>query len=111
MNRFNTSGRVVVDAKTCHRLNTDSAFEVARFGTTAVPAESKRAKQVRHPDEYGYDDRFNLKPLNVREIEPEELLLSNEEKSFTTLSDDQCLLLNATVRGFSFVEKKWFEVS
>ncbi|KAK3669115.1 hypothetical protein LTR78_011019, partial [Recurvomyces mirabilis] len=33
MNRFSTSGRVVVDAKTFHRLNPDTAFEVARLGT------------------------------------------------------------------------------
>ncbi|KAK5149296.1 hypothetical protein LTS14_010980, partial [Recurvomyces mirabilis] len=63
----------------------------------------------RQPDVYIYEDDYEPRPVNAREVETEELLLNSEEKKFTALSDDQCLLLNATVRGFSFVEKKWFE--
>ena len=71
MNRFNTSGRIVVDARTFHRLNPDTSFEVARFGDDTAHAKRKRAQRPRHPDEYDYDD-LDLPVNNGQDVEDEE---------------------------------------
>ncbi|KAF2210383.1 hypothetical protein CERZMDRAFT_69393 [Cercospora zeae-maydis SCOH1-5] len=82
LSRYNVDGRVVVDTKTYHRLNANRAFTVSAFKS----AEDKRKK--RHPS-------TELIPLDVLDVDP--------------LTDGQCLLANAMVRGFSFTEKRWFE--
>ena len=84
--RFNIQGRVMIDCKTFHRLETNQSFAVDGFSRTSKEAMRKRA-------------------LNDTDIDlvPE----SGEELLFMT--DEQCLLASATVRGFSFTEKKFMD--
>ncbi|KAK3722755.1 hypothetical protein LTR37_002327 [Vermiconidia calcicola] len=94
--RYNVEGRVVVDAKTFHRLNANMAFTVNPFKS----AEDKRSKQ-RRIQEYDDDDEddmgatLDLVPDMRLEIDP--------------LTDKQCMLASCMVRGFSFSEKRWLD--
>lgn len=95
ISRYNTDGRVVVDAKTFHRLNADYAFSVSPFKSDEDKPSKRRNIQV---DEYGDEETvetLDLVPEDKLELDP--------------LTDDQCLLANATVRGFSFAEKRWLD--
>ncbi|KXT06785.1 hypothetical protein AC578_7166 [Pseudocercospora eumusae] len=94
ISRFNTDGRVVIDTKTWHRLNSNRAFTVNKFQSD----EDKRRKR-RHVRN-DYDDEND---------EEEAELLPTDKLDLDPLTDDQCLLASATVRGFSFAEKRWFE--
>lgn len=93
VDRYNTEGRVVVDTKTFHRLNANFAFGLRPFKS----GEMKQPRPV-FDWEGGNDeneDTLDLIPEDKLELEP--------------LTDDQCLLANATVRGFSFGEKRWLD--
>lgn len=97
MSRFNVDGRVVVDTKTFHRLNANLAYSVIPF----KDASAKRAKRRRiqsaddEEDEEDGGETLDLVPDNSLDLDP--------------LTEKQLLLTNATVRGFSFTEKRWFE--
>ncbi|KAF2161566.1 hypothetical protein M409DRAFT_37534 [Zasmidium cellare ATCC 36951] len=97
MSRFNVDGRVVVDTKTFHRLNANLAYSVNPF----KDASEKRAKRRRiqsfddEEDEENGGETLDLVPDTRLDLDP--------------LSDARLLLSNATVRGFSFTEKRWFE--
>ena len=97
--RFNVDGRVVIDTKTHHRLNANRAFTVNAFKS----AEDKR-KKPRKSNNYGdYDEYDEIEDDNSTELVPQDVL------DVDPLTDDQCLLASAMVRGFSFTEKRWFE--
>ncbi|KAK3069626.1 hypothetical protein LTR53_011892 [Teratosphaeriaceae sp. CCFEE 6253] len=95
ISRFNVDGRVVVDTKTSHRLNANYSFTVNAFKSH----EDKQAKRRNiHADLYNDDanaETLDLIPEETLELDP--------------LTDAQCLLANAMVRGFSFAEKRWFD--
>lgn len=82
--RFTVEGRVMIDCKTFHRYVTDDSYSVQAFP---------------HPDagqrELALRDDWDLLPQETAPLVP--------------LSDDQCLLASATVRGFSFSEKKFLD--
>ncbi|EME85034.1 uncharacterized protein MYCFIDRAFT_187795 [Pseudocercospora fijiensis CIRAD86] len=100
ISRFNTDGRVVVDTKTWHRLNGNRAFTVNKFKSR----EDRRRKRPHVPRIHRYDDDDD----DDYEEEDTELL-PTDKLDLDPLTDDQCLLASATVRGFSFTEKRWFE--
>ncbi|GIZ44352.1 hypothetical protein CKM354_000755200 [Cercospora kikuchii] len=102
LSRYNVDGRVVVDVKTYHRLNANRAFTVNAF--KSVEDKRKKRRRANNNDyNYDYDDYDDgnedigteLVPIDVLDVDP--------------MTDDQCLLANAMVRGFSFTEKRWFE--
>ncbi|KAF2479971.1 P-loop containing nucleoside triphosphate hydrolase protein [Neohortaea acidophila] len=91
--RYNMDGRVVVDTATFHRLNANFAFSVEAFKAD----NENRAKRRRIQDE---DDDENVATLD---LVPEKTL------DLDPLTEEQCLLANSMVRGFSFTEKKWLD--
>ena len=90
--RYNIDGRVVVDTKTYHRLNADHAFVVSPF--KSKDDRTIKAHQFMDFDE-DMTDTLDLVPGRKTKIDP--------------LTDEQCLLANAMVRGFSFSEKRWLD--
>ncbi|KAK4549945.1 hypothetical protein LTR36_005246 [Oleoguttula mirabilis] len=96
ISRYNTDGRVVVDIKTYHRLNADYAFTVAAFKSDEDKLSKRR--QINGRDDY--DEVDGVETLD---------LIPEEELELDPLTDDQCMLANAMVRGFSFAEKRWFD--
>ncbi|KAK4496512.1 hypothetical protein PRZ48_012492 [Zasmidium cellare] len=97
MSRFNVDGRVVVDTKTFHRLNANLAYSVSPF-KDASDKRSKRRRIQSMDDEEDEDiatETLDLVPDTGLDLDP--------------LSDERLLLTTATVRGFSFTEKRWFE--
>lgn len=99
MDRYNIDGRVVVDTKTFHRLNANFSFSLTPFNTDVQKPRNRR----RNSDYYDndYDDADEAQE-NL-ELVPEDKL------QLDPLTDEQCLLANATVRGFSFSEKRWLD--
>jgi hypothetical protein len=96
MERYNIDGRVVVDTKTFHRLNANYAFDLQPFKSGVM----KRNFREVDDSGYGYDvgreaETNDLIPEHKLELDP--------------LTDDQCLIANAMVRGFSFSEKRWLD--
>lgn len=89
LSRHNVEGRIVVDAKTFHRLNANLAFSVQALG----PEDDKQARK-RAIDEEG-NDTLDLIP--------------DEKLQLAPMTDAQCMLASARVRGFSFAEKRWFD--
>lgn len=97
--RYSVDGRVVVDTKTSHRLGADSSFTVASFKS----GKGKSKKQARLSRfDYDIDDNGD-----EEEGEPVELLRT--QATLPSLTDQQRLLATATVRGFSFTEKRWLD--
>ncbi|TKA60914.1 hypothetical protein B0A55_12153, partial [Friedmanniomyces simplex] len=95
ISRYYTDGRVVVDTKTSHRLNANYSFTVNAFKSDA-DKQSKR-RTIRSDD---YGDNCITETLD---------LVPEEKLELDPLTDEQCLLANAMVRGFSFAEKRWFD--
>ncbi|KAM0808329.1 putative P-loop containing nucleoside triphosphate hydrolase protein [Seiridium cardinale] len=86
--RFNLTGRVMIDCKTYHRLEPNDAFSVTEIARSEA---AKRQREIRkHNDGTGLDD-FAEGQVN------DELL------------DEDRLLANATVRGFAFTHKRFLE--
>ena len=75
----------MIDCKTVHRVEPRKAFTVNAYSR---PAEAKR-KQA----------------LNSKDLQ----LIPEDDWELVSLTDDQCLLANATVRGFSFTEKSFLD--
>lgn len=96
ISRYNIEGRVVVDTKTFHRLNANYAFGVNAFKSD----EDKRKKRRRIQN---YDDSEEEGDAETMDLVPQESL------ELDPLTDEQCLLANAMVRGFSFAEKRWLD--
>lgn len=97
VDRYNIEGRVVVDTKTFHRINANYAFSLRPFNS-----DGKKQKN-RHRD-FDFDDGYNDKETaNTLDLIPMDKL------ELVPLTDDQCLLANPTVRGFSFSEKRWLD--
>ncbi|EMC97645.1 hypothetical protein BAUCODRAFT_69134 [Baudoinia panamericana UAMH 10762] len=86
--RYNCDGRVVVDTKTFHRLNANSSWNITAFKVGENEAPSRRK-------------------IAAKDGVPVDLIPQNG--ALDPLTDEQCLLSNAMVRGFSFTEKKWFD--
>ncbi|KAK0323999.1 hypothetical protein LTR82_005120 [Friedmanniomyces endolithicus] len=95
ISRYNTDGRVVVDTKTSHRLNANNSFNVSAFKSSEDKLSKRR--KIRSDD---YDGDANAETLD---------LVPEEKLELDPLTDEQCLLANAMVRGFSFAEKRWFD--
>ncbi|KAK0347632.1 hypothetical protein LTR59_006765 [Friedmanniomyces endolithicus] len=95
ISRYNTDGRVVVDTKTSHRLNANNSFNVSAFKSSEDKLSKRR--KIRSED---YDGDANAETLD---------LVPEEKLELDPLTDEQCLLANAMVRGFSFAEKRWFD--
>lgn len=94
--RYNIEGRVVVDTKTYHRLNANFAFSLRPFKSDG----KQKIRRNQYDDNYdSYDD----------EAEETIDLVPEDKLKLDPLTDDDCLLANATVRGFSFSEKRWLD--
>jgi hypothetical protein len=89
--RYNIDGRIMIDTATHHRINANSAFEVAAFPKVGG------GKRKRSSDEDEYDDELDdiVGDLTAGTLAP--------------LTDEQCLLASPMVRGFSFAEKKFLD--
>ena len=92
LNRYNIDGRVVVDTKTFHRLEANRSFSVDAFKS----AEDKQTIKRRIQE---YDDE-NMETLD---------LVPEDKLDLDPLTDEQCILANCLVRGFSFSEKRWLD--
>ena len=79
-NRISVTGRVMVDAKTYHRLDANDSFSVDEF-----------------PHNRGRRDRNNTDDFET------------EGYDFDKLSDDDLMMTNAFVRGYSFSIKRFVE--
>ena len=90
---YNIDGRVVVDTKTYHRLNANHAFSVTAFKSDADKKSKKRQIQQEYDEEMA--ETLDLVPEEKLEIDP--------------LTDEQCMLANSMIRGFSFSEKRWVD--
>lgn len=95
ISRYNVDGRVVVDAKTYHRINANQAFTVSAFKSGQDKKTVRHKIQPDDLDEDGSRETLDLVPMDQLELNP--------------LTDEQCLLASAMVRGFSFTEKRWFD--
>ncbi|KAK4184992.1 ATPase family AAA domain-containing protein 3B [Podospora australis] len=85
--KFVVNGRVMIDCKTFHRLEPNDSF-VVREGDEAGRKERSRRKATSYMN---FAAGFGEKP------------------QFDKLSDDEVILTNATVRGYSFTVKKFLE--
>ncbi|KAH6657397.1 P-loop containing nucleoside triphosphate hydrolase protein [Truncatella angustata] len=86
--RFNLTGRVMIDCKTYHRLDPNDAFSVCEIARSEA---AKRQREIRkHNDGSGLDD-------------------TGESRVEDELLDEDRLLTNATVRGFAFTHKRFLE--
>ncbi|KAK6066212.1 AAA family ATPase [Seiridium cupressi] len=84
--RFNVTGRVMIDCKTYHRIEPNDSFHV----------------KVLTNDESAKNDRARKRARGNTEFVSEEVVHDR-------LSDEDVLLCNATVRGYSFTAKKFLE--
>lgn len=90
-NRFNIDSRTMIDCFTHHRINGNTSFSVTPFPTSlATHDRNRRRKQKRSADEAE--------------------LVAGGDKTYTALTDEQCVLASALVRGFSFAEKRFFDL-
>ena len=90
--RYSIDGRVVIDTKTYHRMNTNLAFNVNPFKSNKDKKSTrKRIQQYNNGD----TETLDLVPQQKLEIEP--------------LTDEQCLIASSMVRGFSFSDKRWLD--
>ncbi|KAK4109340.1 P-loop containing nucleoside triphosphate hydrolase protein [Canariomyces notabilis] len=85
--RFNVNGRVMIDCKTYHRLEPNDAFTVTSFG---LAIRNERSRQ-----------RAMANMMFSRS--------SKEAPKFDKLSDEEAMITNATVRGYSFTAKRFLE--
>lgn len=92
VSRYNIDGRVVVDTKTFHRLEADRAFGVSPFKPEEEKQKTKR--RIQEYDEEA-EETLDLVPEDKLDLDP--------------LTDEQCILANCLVRGFSFAEKRWLD--
>ncbi|KAH9808825.1 P-loop containing nucleoside triphosphate hydrolase protein [Teratosphaeria destructans] len=95
ISRYSVEGRVAVDTKTYHRLNADFAFIVTAFESNESKANKRRRILNDDSDDEGDGNEETLD------------LVPQTQLKFDPLDDNACILANATVRGFSFAEKKW----
>ncbi|KXX80661.1 ATPase family AAA domain-containing protein 3B [Madurella mycetomatis] len=84
--RFNVTGRVMIDCKTFHRLEPNDSFIVTST------------------DETGKKERVRKKAMANMTFAS-----SNKPPKFEKLSDEDAILANATVRGYSFTAKRFLE--
>jgi hypothetical protein len=84
--RFNVNGRVMIDCKTYHRIEPNDSFHVRELSN----------------DESAKRDRARKRALGNNEFVSEKVVHDR-------LSDEDALLCNATVRGYSFTAKKFLE--
>jgi hypothetical protein len=83
--RINVKGRVMIDCKTFHRLEPNDSFLCT------------------NNDETGRRDRSRRKAMAHLEF------LGDGTKKFDKLSDEDAMLTNATLRGYSFTVKRFLE--
>ncbi|KAK3373167.1 AAA family ATPase [Lasiosphaeria ovina] len=97
--RYNINGQIMVDTHTFHRIEADEAFDLDEE-FPRLPVAS---------DEEGNSAKRNLA------LETEDWDLVSEggaakaKPTLAPLTDEQCLMASALVRGFSFTEKKFLE--
>jgi hypothetical protein len=85
--RFTVAGRVMIDCKTYHRLEPNDSFTCVPLTTESTRMERSRKRAMGQLTFAG----------------------SNGERTFEPLSDENAMLTNATVRGYSFTSKKFLE--
>ena len=101
ISRYSTDGRVVVDTKTYHRLNTNYAFNITAFKSDDdQPAKRRKNRTREYGNIYDEDDDDNTETME---------LIPDDKPQLDALTDEQCMLANSMVRGFSFAEKRWFD--
>ncbi|KAI0107854.1 P-loop containing nucleoside triphosphate hydrolase protein [Nemania sp. FL0031] len=83
--RINVQGRIMIDCKTYHRLDANDSFRVKDPASEAAKREKARRKAAGKTH------------------------FATDQQTFEKLSDENALLTNATVRGFSFTVKKFLE--
>ncbi|KAL8403740.1 hypothetical protein RB594_008845 [Gaeumannomyces avenae] len=87
--RFNVDSRTMIDCATHHRINGNSSFTLNPFPQSRAARDGKKRKQ--NPS------------TTDAELVPQEL------KKYTKLTDEQCVLASAIVRGFAFSEKRFLD--
>ncbi|KAK0731978.1 hypothetical protein B0H67DRAFT_91880 [Lasiosphaeris hirsuta] len=87
--KFTVNGRVMIDAKTYHRLEPNDSFVVKE-----LPAQNEATKRERSTRRKG----FGMAQF-----------LSDKKVVHEKLSDADAALTNATVRGYSFTNKRFLE--
>jgi hypothetical protein len=92
--RYNINGRIMIDTRTFHRVEANSAFSVNLF-----PGAKKRKQGIEDDD----SDKWNLV------TDGETPGSSGLSSPGPLLEDEQCLLATPLVRGFSFTEKKFLD--
>ncbi|KAK4096975.1 P-loop containing nucleoside triphosphate hydrolase protein [Parathielavia hyrcaniae] len=85
--RFTVSGRVMIDCKTYHRLEPNDSFFCVSLNDDSTKMERSRKRAQAQLTFAGSDG----------------------ERKFDKLSDENAMLTNATVRGYSFTAKKFLE--
>ncbi|KAH8650042.1 P-loop containing nucleoside triphosphate hydrolase protein [Xylariales sp. PMI_506] len=84
--RYNVTGRVMVDCKTFHRLEPNDTFNLRDLGDVESIRRNKGRKKA-----FGYAN------------------FASETVETDKLSDEDVMLANATVRGYSFTTKRFLE--
>ncbi|EAQ93792.1 hypothetical protein CHGG_02027 [Chaetomium globosum CBS 148.51] len=85
--RFTVNGRVMIDCKTYHRLEPNDSFNAKNFNDDSTKMERSRKRALGHLTFAGADG----------------------ERKFEKLSEQNLILTNATVRGYSFTTKRFLE--
>ncbi|KAH6651306.1 P-loop containing nucleoside triphosphate hydrolase protein [Chaetomium tenue] len=85
--RFTVNGRVMIDCKTYHRLEPNDSFVAKNFNNDSAKMERSRKRALGHLTFAGADG----------------------ERKFEKLSEENLILTNATVRGYSFTTKRFLE--
>jgi AAA+ superfamily predicted ATPase len=85
--RFTVAGRVMIDCRTYHRLEPNDSFTCLPLRTDSTRMERSRKRAMGQLTFAGSDG----------------------ERKFEPLSDENVMLTNATVRGYSFTSKKFLE--
>ena len=108
--RFSVSGRVVIDAKTYHRMNPDHTFRVHDFRTPGENSPKRLLASTLPPPPGIYDDfRLTNGVRSIRKMS-ETLDLGNKDKpDIPPLTEEQCMITTSLARGFSFSEKEFFD--
>lgn len=104
----NTDGRIVIDCKTFHRLNANDAFTVQSLSNrkSRKNGRTKDVGMVRYGRSMG--------PLLTSDEEEDVAagdmgLVPDRDLDLQPLTDEQRMLANASMRGFSFAEKQWLD--
>lgn len=93
VNRYSVDGRIVVDTKTSHRLEAGNAFTVIPFKLD--DDDKLRRRRINCGNSEDEEETVDLVPTDRLELDP--------------LTDEQRLIATASVRGFSFTEKRWLD--